>query len=111
MYQALVHCSDPNSTLTIAHYRFCLKFTCRPRERIGLCLSVAESVYRTLPAAEECAINILAKTIYAVKFTGEGIEFRRTRFPTPNAILHSRPEIALAILIHTERTATKSALT
>src|SRR5580704_1098425 len=77
-------------------------------EWIHLSFSLVEPVDSAAPSDQERAISVFTNCLYTVRLAGQRIEFGRTRFPLPQSVLHSQPEIALAVLIQACDSCTKN---
>src|SRR5882672_3356515 len=77
---------------------------------ISLRLSLNKSMDSTFPPDQKCAIGIFTQSPYAVRFTAQRVEFWRARFPAPQAVRHTHPEITLAVLIQAEHSAAKTTI-
>src|SRR5262245_17355699 len=62
------------------------------------------------PVDQECAFTVFTYTLNAARLAGQRIEFWRTRFPSPQPALHSRPDTVFTVLIQTEHAMTKRAI-
>src|SRR5687768_3494690 len=69
-----------------------------------------ESMDSALPADQQYAVGVFIKSPDAIKLAWKRKEFWWSRFPSPQPIHDSCPEIALAVLVQVKNCATKSAI-
>src|ERR1700736_5876178 len=102
MQEAPVRGSNPQTTIAIPEHTQGLEWL-RPGtwKRVRFGLPVNELSDSALRRDQECAVIALIHSLggRADHRVWHRIEFRRTRFPSPQPSLRSRPEIASAILI------------
>jgi len=99
MDQPPVRGSDLQTAIAITKQPSAFELRHSVGERIRLDLSVDESSDSELCADQECAVITFTETLDAVGLAGQGIEFWRMRFPSPQPLRHPYPEITLAVLI------------
>src|SRR6266478_3885690 len=95
MHKPPVRSSDPQTSIAIAEQPSGLELGHRAWERIRLRPSVNESSDSALCADQERTVLAFTETLDTVRLAGQRIEFWRTRFPSPQPVRHTRPEITL----------------
>ena len=110
MHQAPVRRSDPQTAIAIAEQSTGTELPDGSWKWIGLDLSFNEPPDSACAADQECAVIVFSQTLNAVRLAWQRIEFWGPGFPSPQPVLHSRPETALAVLIQIERAVAQSAV-
>src|SRR5689334_18705256 len=99
MYKAAVQGSNPETAVAIAEQPMGIKPANGVWERIRFGFPIDESFDSAVPADQQRAVIVFGEALYAVRLSGQLIEFGKTRIPSPHPVLDSGPEIALAVLI------------
>ncbi len=110
MQNSAIHCCNPESAITVANYSFGLKLAHTSREWIHLGFAINEAVNSTVPVNEQRAVVVFCEALGAVELVRNRKEVWWSRFPSPQSVLHSCPEIALAVFVQIEDCATKPAI-
>src|ERR1044072_7489785 len=110
MYNPLIESSDPQTTVTVTKHPASSDLAHSSGNRIQLRFAVNETVNSAVPANQQRAVCVFAETLDAVRFSCERVEFWWSRFPLPQSIFHSRPEIALPVFVQIEGPAAQTAV-
>src|SRR5215475_15221394 len=109
MDQSRAHSSNPETVVAIPQQFRSLIFSSSPGERIGDCqFPIHEPPDSASPGDQESTILVFSQTLDTVRLD-QRIEFPRTGFPSPYAVLYPHPENAFAILIQAEHCPAKGA--
>src|SRR5215470_13353508 len=98
MHKALRLHSDPQTTVVVPEYPSGPELVHGAGYRIRLSFSANELVYSAFPSHKERAISVFSQRLNTIRLA-EGIEFWRTRPPSPQPASYSCPQVALAVLI------------
>src|SRR5215468_10342057 len=107
MNQAPADSSDPQTSIAIAEQTPANKLPRRTWERIRLDFPLNESSDSAVCGDQERSVVVFSQTLDAVRLVWHRIELWRTRFPSPQSIPYSRPEITLAVLIQISHSVAK----
>jgi hypothetical protein len=110
MDKSLCPRSNPQTAITVMKYPHGLEPSRRTREWVSFGFAVNKSVQSALPSDQKRAVSVFSESLYNTRFTRQRIEFWRTGSPSPQPVQHSRPQIALAVLIQIECSATKASI-
>src|SRR5262249_28650482 len=111
MHKAPAESSDPQTALAIAEHSTGLELSDTSWERMRhLCFPIDETSDSTAHSDQECAVIAFSQALDAVRLARQRMEFWRTRFPSPQPVLHSHPEIALGVVVQAECSAAKNSI-
>src|SRR5262249_50013559 len=99
---------DPQPAIAIAEQIQGKKLQRGIWEQIRLDFAINESPDSAVRRNQERAVVVFSQPLDAVRLVWHRIELWRTRFPSPQPVLDSRPEIVLAVLIQTKHSVAKS---
>src|SRR5262249_5103645 len=99
VHEPSVHRCDPAAAVAIAKDLPDLQGTWTVRERIPRCPPVHRASDLPPRADQERAVVVFGERLETVRLTGERVERRRRRLPSPDAVLRPYPELAPSVLV------------
>src|SRR5262245_11217776 len=101
MQQALAERSDPQAAIPVAEQTVRSELSRRAWKCIGFGFSAGETSDGVVRGHQQ-PVAIVLKTPDVVSFTRHRMKPRRARFPLPESVLHTRPDTASAVFVHTK---------